>query len=193
MPRDGSETKRRIVETAYELFYKGGFARTGLDAIAEVAGVTKRTFYYHFDSKDTLIAAVLEQQHTLALERIRRWADNATGAPDNVVKTLFAEFMKWADVPRWRGSGITRAAMEYADSPGHPARLAARRHKLAVENLFAERFATSCIRDAKKLAKQIVLLLEGCHVSVLIHGDTTYVSAALEAALTLVREQQEQL
>jgi AcrR family transcriptional regulator len=38
-------TKRRIIDAAYGLFYRSGFARTGVDDIAEAAGVTKRTLY----------------------------------------------------------------------------------------------------------------------------------------------------
>ena len=34
-----------------------------VDAMAEAAGVTKRTLYYHFESKDALVAAVLDHQH----------------------------------------------------------------------------------------------------------------------------------
>ena len=62
MRRQGKDTKRRIIDAAYELFYKDGFARAGVDAIAERAGVTKRTLYQHFDSKDALVAAVLDIQ-----------------------------------------------------------------------------------------------------------------------------------
>ena len=121
MRRQGKDTKRRIIDAAYELFYKDGFARAGVDAIAERAGVTKRTLYQHFDSKDALVAAVLDIQHELALTRIRAWAERASGDPVAVVDSLFAGFADWSKQRGWRGSGFTRAAMEYAASPGHPA------------------------------------------------------------------------
>jgi AcrR family transcriptional regulator len=53
-------TRERIVSAAAKLFYGEGIRAVSVDAVAEKAGVTKRTLYYHFDSKDDLIAAYLE-------------------------------------------------------------------------------------------------------------------------------------
>jgi AcrR family transcriptional regulator len=76
MDKIRTDTRRRIIDAAYGLFYRAGFARAGVDDIAEAAGVTKRTLYYHFDSKDALVAAVLAIQNELALARISQWAQN---------------------------------------------------------------------------------------------------------------------
>lgn len=73
MPRYPSETRRRILESAYKLFYREGFQRTGVDEVAEAAGITKRTLYNHYPSKDDLIAGVLEVQADFAEAEIRRW------------------------------------------------------------------------------------------------------------------------
>lgn len=187
MRRQGKDTKRRIIDAAYELFYKDGFARAGVDAIAERAGVTKRTLYQHFDSKDALVAAVLDIQHELALTRIRAWAERACGDPVTVVDSLFAGFADWSKQRGWQGSGFTRAAMEYAASPGHPARAAAHRHKAEVETWLAQRFAEQGVVASSQLAREVMLLIEGCHSLVLIHRDTSYVNTASEAARLLVQ------
>ena len=190
MPRPAKTTSQRIADAAYELFYKDGFAHVGVDAIAEAAGITKRTLYYHFESKDALVAAVLDLQHELMLKRIERWTERASGNPANMVKILFAEFAAWSKQPRWRGSGFTRAAMEFARSPGHPARVAARRHKLAVERWFAAQFARNGVEAPQRLARQVVLLLEGCNCLILVHGDPGYADAASQAAQLLVEQHQ---
>jgi len=187
MPREGGETRRRIIDTAYEVFYKEGFARAGVDAIADAAKVTKRTLYYHFDSKDALLAAVLDAQHELVLARIHRWAKRASGDPARIVQILFDEFKQWARKPGWHGSGFTRATMELADLPGHPARVAAHQHKAAVEGWLAGQFAGGGIRGSRELARQVMLLIEGCHSLVLIHGDSSYVDTASATARLLVR------
>lgn len=186
MGKRAKNTRQQIIDAAYELFYKGGFARAGVDAIAEAAGLTKRTLYYHFDSKDALLAAVLDDQHELVLARIRRWGPSATTDPAAMVRVLFAEFAAWAKKPEFRGSGFTRAAMELADMPGHPARAAARRHKAGVEAWLAEQFDKHGLRSPRELARQVMLLLEGCNSLVLIHGDMTYANAASAAARLLV-------
>jgi AcrR family transcriptional regulator len=186
MAKQAEKTRRRILDAAYGLFYKGGFARAGVDAIAEAAGVTKRTLYYHFHSKDELLAAVLDAQHELVLTRIQRWAQRARGDPRTLVEILFAEYAAWAKKPGFQGSGFTRAAMELADLPGHPARTAARRHKAAVEGWLAEQFAQNGIGPSRDLARDVMLLIEGCHSLILIHGDTSYAEAATAVARVLV-------
>ena len=57
MSRSSDATRRRILDAAYELFYRKGFSRVGVDEIAELAGITKRSLYYHFESKDELLVA----------------------------------------------------------------------------------------------------------------------------------------
>lgn len=49
------ETKNRLYKTAYELFKKNGFDNVSVDSIVEAAGVSKGTFYVHFESKSSLI------------------------------------------------------------------------------------------------------------------------------------------
>jgi len=81
--RDRSATHRRILDAAYTLFFRNGFARINVDQIAEQASVTKRTLYDHFRSKDELLAAVLEFQHDLALARIEKlFARSARTLPE---------------------------------------------------------------------------------------------------------------
>jgi hypothetical protein len=43
MRRKSAETHQRIIDAAYTLFYQSGFMRTGVDAVADAAGITKRT------------------------------------------------------------------------------------------------------------------------------------------------------
>jgi AcrR family transcriptional regulator len=133
MARSGEETRTRILRAAYRLFYAEGFTRTGVDAIAAVAGITKRTLYYHFDSKDALVAEVLDQHHLHALAEVRSWGGDTAHTPAEFLRNLFEQLELWAERPNWHSSGFTRLTMELADLPGHPARRAAHRHKAAVE------------------------------------------------------------
>ena len=187
MPRSADATRRRILETAYELFYRRGFVRVGVDAVAEHAGITKRTLYDHFGSKDALLAAVLTFHHDLALARIERWAARLAGGADAMIDALFADLAHWAARPRWEGAGFTRLVMELADLPGHPARAIARRHKAAIEQWLAEQLAMRRTRDPRDRAREVMLLLEGSLALLLIHGDRGYADAAARAAKRLVK------
>ncbi|WP_249140716.1 TetR/AcrR family transcriptional regulator [Bradyrhizobium arachidis] len=158
-----------------------------MDDIAEAAKLTKRTLYHHFNSKDQLLADVLESQHHLALQAFRTFGDNLTGSVETIVEAMFRDIAVWADTPRWAGSGFTRLVIELADLPGHPARLIARRHKAALEKCFAELLARSGVDRPNELARAVWLLSEGAISLILIHGDRGYSDAASEAAITLVR------
>src|SRR5271156_3368518 len=54
--------KDRILETADRLFYLQGIRAIGVDTIAAEIGISKRTLYNHFPSKDALITAYLERR-----------------------------------------------------------------------------------------------------------------------------------
>lgn len=186
MPKAAEETRRRILESGYALFYRHGFNRVGVDEIAHAARVTKRTLYYHFTSKDEILAVVLERQHELALAQIRNWAEKLVGGTNEICDTLFEGVAKWAAKPRYAGAGFTRIVMELADLPGHPARAVARRHKAAVEALLADVLTKAGIESPSERAREAALLLEGAMALILVHGDRTYALAAAGAAKRLM-------
>ena len=186
MPRSAEPTRHRILDSAYVLFRRRGYGRVSMDEIAVAAAVTKRTLYYHFESKDQLLAAVLKAQHAMALAAFRTFGDRLSGSPEAIIDELFRELAVWSDRPRWAGSGFTRLVIELADLPGHPARTIARRHKAVLEAQFAERLEQAGVKQAKERAREVWLLSEGAISLILIHGDRKYAAAAAAAAKRLV-------
>jgi len=177
-----SDTKDRILESAYQLFYERGFTRISMDAVAARAGVTKRTLYNRFGSKDALFGEMLKRQSTLAIERIRSWATRQDGTATDLIDGIFAGLTAWSAKKRWEGSGFTRLALELADLPGHPGRTAARRHKATIEQVLAGELRRRGLKKAEAAARIVALLTEGATILTLIHGDRTYIGAAAEAA-----------
>jgi AcrR family transcriptional regulator len=157
-----------------------------MDEIAAAADVTKRTLYYHFESKDSLLAAMLEAQHHLALASFKTFADRLDGSPNAIIESLFRDLAVWADTPRWAGSGFTRLVIELADLRGHPARTIARRHKALLEAHLVELLAKAGVRAARQRAREIWLLSEGAISLMLVHGDRSYAAAAAQAAKRLI-------
>jgi AcrR family transcriptional regulator len=191
MPRSPAPTRQTILDAAYRLFRRKGFTRVSMDEIAASAAVTKRTLYYHFASKDTLLGEVLEAQHALALAAFRTFGVGLAGSAEAIVDKLFEDLAVWSDQPRWAGSGFTRLVIELADLRGHPARLIARRHKAMLEGHLADLLAKANVRSPRELAREIWLLSEGAISLILIHGDRSYASAAAEAAKRLIRSESE--
>lgn len=187
MPRSSASTRQTILDAAYGLFRRKGFTRVSMDEIAARASVTKRTLYYHFASKDRLLAEVLEAQHALALAAFRTFGEGLTGSPEVIIDKLFKDLAVWSDSPRWAGSGFTRLVIELADLRGHPARLIARRHKAMLEGHLADLLAGADVVSPRELAREIWLLSEGAISLILVHGDRGYAAAAAEAAKKLIR------
>ena len=187
MPRTAEHTRQRILEAAYGLFRRKGFVRVGVDEIAAAAGLTKRTLYAHFESKDALLAAVLASQHDREFAAFQTLGADLAGSPEEIVTALFDKLARWSAMPGWTGSGYTRLVVELADLPGHPARAIAHRHKAAIEGYIGELLAKAEVPSPGDRAREIWLLAEGAMVLILIHGDRSYVDAAARAAARLVR------
>jgi AcrR family transcriptional regulator len=186
MPKSAQQTRERILQAAHRLFRRVGFFRAGIDEIARASGVTKRTVYHHFESKDALLAAVLTAQHEHAFAVVHPYGIKLEGQAHEIVDLMFAELMRWSATPHWAGSGFTRLAMELADLPGHPARTVAHRHKAWLESYLADAFGAAGVSVSRAFARELAMLIEGAMVMILIHGDKTYAEAAAIAAKRLL-------
>lgn len=61
MPRNGATTRTTIMDAAEGLILETGFSATSVDRVIERAGVTKGTFFYHFETKAGLARALVER------------------------------------------------------------------------------------------------------------------------------------
>lgn len=181
-------TRERIIKAAGELFHGEGIRAVSMDAVAEKAGLTKRTIYYHFKSKDDLIAAYLESTDEPALAFFQQCFAQAEGDLVEKVDAIFRGLAERARMPRWNGCGVLRTSAELIDMPGHPAILIGRAHKKRVEDWLCEIFSEpNGGRDGRHLARQIMLLLDGSLAVVLLHRDPSYIEVAGNTAAQLVR------
>ncbi len=67
--------KEKILNCALELFYKKGYDAVGVQEIADAAGVTKPTLYYHFGSKYGLLDTLLKDKCTKLSETLMEAAE----------------------------------------------------------------------------------------------------------------------
>jgi AcrR family transcriptional regulator len=182
-----TSTRDRIIAAASKLFYGDGVRSVSVDAVAEKAGVTKRTLYYHFSSKDELVAAYLDDRDLPNLILFKRWFDETEGDVGKKTQAIFDNLARSARSPKWKGCGFLRTAAELANLPGHPAVKVGMRHKKKVEAWLAEQFAADgSIREPPSLARQIVLLMNGSFALVMLHRDPAYMESAGNAARALV-------
>ncbi len=184
-------TRERILAAAAKLFYGEGLRAVSVDAVAARAGVTKRTLYYHFKSKDDLIAAYLTERDQPNLALFQGWFAQTQGDTADKVHAIFFRLADAVRHPKWKGCGFLRTSAELVNMPGHPAIQAGRAHKKRVENWLESAFiAAGLAPQAAMLARQIVLLLDGAFAAGLLHRDPGYMETAGDAAHVLIRTAQ---
>jgi AcrR family transcriptional regulator len=66
--RKRQETAERIIDKGLKLFVRDGYEATTLDAIAEAAGISRRTFFYYFKSKEDVLLAARDSGFRAALK-----------------------------------------------------------------------------------------------------------------------------
>jgi AcrR family transcriptional regulator len=74
-----AQTRARLLDAAATVFARKGLAAASLDEVAEEAGLTKGAVYSNFESKDDLIAALLEERLSARNEEIAALAEAAEG------------------------------------------------------------------------------------------------------------------
>jgi AcrR family transcriptional regulator len=157
----------RVLDAASRLFYERGIHAIGVDTIAEAAGVTKKTLYDRFGSKEALVVSYL--QH-----RDARWrahvADHLARTPEPGTARILAVFdaaITWSDENSPKGCSAINARAEIGDGhDGHPVFPEVSRQKAWLLELFDELCREAGATHAQRLAKAMMLLYEGAIVTV---------------------------
>jgi len=186
MASENQPAKERILDAANRLFYAEGIRAVSVDAISTKAGLTKKTLYYHFKSKDDLIEAYLASRDQPNLDLYRKWFDEADGELPDKIEAIFVNLTNSARHPKWKGCGFLRTAAELANMPGHPAMVVGAAHKRKFEAWLAEVFAHHRTYTPLELARHVVLLMDGAFSAILVHRDPTYIESAGSAAKEMV-------
>jgi AcrR family transcriptional regulator len=185
MPRESEKTREKIIKAADSLFYAESLRGVSVDEISAVAGVTKKTLYYHFRSKDELIAAYLEARSQPTLDRFKEWA-GVNGTVSERLERLFHRLGAVARSREWLGCGFMRVTAELANMPGHPALVVARAHKIAVQAWFRDDLAAEGWAEADVMARGLIVLIDGAVAQMLMHRDPSYADAAARLAKTML-------
>lgn len=147
----------RILRAASEMFYREGIRAVGVEAIAQEAGVTKKTLYERFGSKKELVAAYLrerdERWRTFLLEAVER---RGGSAKERLLST-FDALEDWMDRENPRGCGFVNAAAELPDA-NHPGRVVVMEQKEWLRGYLTELAAEAGAEAPKDLAERLLIL-----------------------------------
>ncbi len=167
----------RILEAADRLFYTKGIRAIGVDTVAAEAGVSKRTLYNHYPSKDALITAYLTARFSLLPPSDRPAREQLLGAYERVERMV-------AD-GSFRGCPYVNAVTELGD-PKHPAAAIAVQFKEQRRLWYRTLLERLGARNPDALATQLQILFEGALSLALVRGDPALARSAKAAAATLI-------
>jgi AcrR family transcriptional regulator len=171
----------RIMAAADRLFYRKGIRAVGVDTVAAEAGISKRSLYDTFPSKDALVAAYLQQ-------RIQPLP--ASDQPPVVqVLALFDQLHARFAKGDFRGCPFVNAVTELAEDC-ETARAIALGYKEERRRHIASLLGGAGASSPDALASQIALLFEGAIASMLVRQDPAVAIQARDAAAVLIRADQ---
>lgn len=173
---------QRILAVASDLFYNHGIHAIGVDTIAAESGITKRTLYNQFGSKDTLVTAYLQQRDDKWWAQIEQRIDESEPPRTLVLIDAYVDHSTEID----RGCAFINAAAELpADHPGYDV---IRKHKQAVRRRLAELLASDGIDDADATAEHLFLLIEAAVAHRGIDGNDQRLQHAERLARQLIQQ-----
>lgn len=161
------ETKERIAALAAELFHEHGITTTGVDALSRAAGISKRTLYERFGSKDGLIVAAYEALDLPVFRMLTEGAEAASDTPRGQVEAFFAQTETMIRMPEFRGCPFSNAAAELADGD-HPAHAVVRRHKERIRRWLLRRVRDAGAAKPEELTRQLMLVFAGAQTQALV-------------------------
>lgn len=182
----GKATPRdRLLDAAGELFYRNGVG-IPTDALCKAAGVSKRSMYQLFESKDAVLAAALERSAPAVAARLLPPQDPRL-SPRARMLYVFERLEEAAQSPDYLGCPYVAAQVELKD-PVHSASVVAARAKQHLLHFFRTEAERAGAADPQLLARQLAVVYDGASTRAGIGADdlrglaVTTASALLDAA-----------
>ncbi|NMO95750.1 TetR/AcrR family transcriptional regulator [Paenibacillus lemnae] len=177
----------RILETASELFYWQGIRAVGVETIAKEAGVTKKTIYDRFGSKEELIVAYLkyrdEKWRTFLAENLEKVADNQ---PEQKILAIFDTLGEWLINENQRGCAFINAFAELSEE-SHPGRRIIIGEKEWLKDKFINYLEQMNVKNAVEVGERLMVLHEGITVTYSMNLNKDSSSLGKDMALVLIR------
>ena len=170
--------KERILETADRLFYLQGIRAVGVDTIAAEIGISKRTLYNHFPSKDELISAYLARRFRQPPSTDQPPAKQILGTFDSLERRFASK--------DFRGCPFVNAVAELGPEDKAVKKIAVA-FKESRRVWFRDLLMQLDVVGADDLATQLTLLVDGSIAQDLVRDDPLMARAAKAAARVLLK------
>jgi TetR/AcrR family transcriptional repressor of nem operon len=195
VPKDGQQTRERLLDAAEQLVERNGFAGTSVDAILAESSSSKGAFFHHFANKRALASALVERYVDADLDMLRAGLKAAEGEPDPVAKVLaFLGFYE-----DWSGDLTSESSCLYIaviterdlldDETAEQVQRAITGWRTAVADLLRKAYAARGViegPDPDDLADQLFVIFEGSYLMCRALGSPEPMRAQLRVFRQLV-------
>jgi len=107
MAMQSSSKKEELLRVAGDIFFRQGFAATGIKQIIDEAGIAKGAFYSHFNSKEEMGVAWLKSSNDKWSEAMHETMAKSK-SPRTKILALFNMLEDWVKTNNYRGSSLSR-------------------------------------------------------------------------------------
>ena len=175
-----ADMRAHILDAVDRLFYEQGIRAIGVNAIAAEVGISKKTLYQHFRSKEDLVVAYLQR-------RFQPLLNTSTKPPaEQILANLEWIARSLASAQDFRGCAFLNAIAELG-SENVEARNLAISYKESRRIWYRALLSKLEVDDPDTLATQLSLLVDGAYAAALIRQDAAAMRPAIAAARTLLK------
>lgn len=163
-----TDTRDRLLDAAADLFYREG-VNVGVEALTKAAGVSKRSMYQLFGSKDEVLAASLDRigpGYNASLLP----GDDDGGTPRERILHVFRVLEEVSTEPDFHGCPFLATSVEIK-AADHPARAVARRYKGGLTEFFKHEATAGGATDPERVARQLTMTFDGASSWGVMHGE----------------------
>jgi AcrR family transcriptional regulator len=184
-----THTRQRLVDSAVRRFYRDGFRSVGIDQILADVEISKTAFYKHFESKEDLMLAALEEQKNWAQNVFQTMIRDRGGCtPIGQLHALFDVVEHIMESEDFHGCIFVNASMEFP-LLHEPAHILAAKGKQAIEDVIYNLAVEAGAENASALAQELCLIIEGAYVTRVVTGKRTTIDIARRLARLVIAAQ----
>jgi AcrR family transcriptional regulator len=174
-----NKKRQLLIDSALLLFYQHGIKSIGINEILKVSGVAKKTLYSHFESKEALILATLEQRHLSFITWLEKKLQGAA-SDEAVIIQLFSSLETWFTnsepmLGDFRGCFFINSSAEFSD-PTSDISIFCQKHKQRVREVIAQHIT----QKKPLLLDAICIMKEGAITTAYVTGNYATASTCIE-------------
>ena len=156
-----TSTREKLIQAGIDLFYQHGFHAIGLDRVLQQVGVTKTTFYNHFESKEDLVREVIERHEANMRDRMRSGVERfGRGNPREKLLAVFDVLHELFTEGSFRGCLLINALVEFP-APNDQIHATAQENKRVMNGFFRELAEATGVKDPAAFAEEFAMLVDG--------------------------------